>query len=67
VGAHTVETVATIFDRSTPQFIDEWFDQVQADNELTKVHLTREERCSHLPQVFRDLVGSSEREPPHCD
>jgi hypothetical protein len=56
-GAHIVETVTTILDRSTPKCIEEWFDQVQADNELTKVHLTREKRCSDLPQVFRDLVG----------
>jgi DNA-binding response OmpR family regulator len=56
-SSHTVETVATILDRSTQQCIEEWFVQVQADSELTKVHLTREERCSHLPQVFRDLVG----------
>jgi DNA-binding response OmpR family regulator len=56
-GPRIIETVATILDRSAPQCIEEWFDQVQADSELTKVHLTREERCSHLPQVFRDLVG----------
>jgi DNA-binding response OmpR family regulator len=56
-GSRTIETVATILDRSAPQCIDDWFDRVQADSELTKMHLTREERCSHLPQVFRDLVG----------
>jgi YesN/AraC family two-component response regulator len=55
-SSHTVETVATILDRSTQQCIEEWFDQVQADSELTKVPMTREERCSHLPRVFRDLV-----------
>src|ERR1700677_537175 len=53
---HTVETVATILDRSTEQCIEEWFSQVQVDSELTKVPMTREEWCSHLPQVFRDLV-----------
>ena len=55
--SHEVETVATILDRSAPQCIDEWFDQVQADSELTKVPMTREERCRHLPQVFRELVA----------
>jgi YesN/AraC family two-component response regulator len=55
-SSHTVETVATILDRSTQQCIEEWFSQVQVDSELTKVPMTREERCSHLPQVFRDLV-----------
>jgi DNA-binding response OmpR family regulator len=53
---HRVETVATILERSTQQCIEDWFDQVRVDSDLTKVHLTREERCSHLPQVFRDLV-----------
>jgi CheY-like chemotaxis protein len=56
-SSRIIETVATILERSAPQCIEEWFDQVQADSELMKVHLTREERCSHLPQVFRDLVG----------
>jgi DNA-binding response OmpR family regulator len=56
-SARIIENVATILDRSAPQCIYEWFEQVQAESELTKVHLTREERCSHLPQVFRDLVG----------
>jgi YesN/AraC family two-component response regulator len=55
-SSHTVETVATILDRSTQQCIEEWFSQIQVDSELTKVPMTREERCSHLPQVFRDLV-----------
>src|SRR6202453_4717964 len=56
-SSRIIETVATILERSAPQCIEEWFDQVQADSELTKVPMTREERCSHLPQVFRDLVG----------
>jgi hypothetical protein len=56
-GSRIIETVATILDRSTPQCIEDWFDQVQADKELTKVHLTREKRFRHLPQVFRDLAG----------
>jgi YesN/AraC family two-component response regulator len=55
-SSHSVETVATILDRSTQPCIEDWFNQVQVDSELMKVHLTREERCSHLPQVFSDLV-----------
>jgi DNA-binding response OmpR family regulator len=54
--SHKVETVATILDRSTQECIEEWFDHVRVDRELITVPLTREERCSHLPQVFRDLV-----------
>jgi YesN/AraC family two-component response regulator len=55
-SSHRIETVATILDRSTQDCIEDWFNQVQVDSELMKVHLTREERCSHLPQVFSDLV-----------
>jgi DNA-binding response OmpR family regulator len=54
--SHTVETVATILDRSTQTCIDEWFNRVQLDSQLMKVQMTREERCCHLPQVFIDLV-----------
>jgi hypothetical protein len=54
--SHKVETVATILDRSTQECIEEWFNHVRVNRELITVPLTREERCSHLPQVFRDLV-----------
>jgi DNA-binding response OmpR family regulator len=53
---HSVETVATILDRSTQHCIEDWYNRVHVDSELMEVHLTREERCSHLPQVFSDLV-----------
>jgi DNA-binding response OmpR family regulator len=55
-NAQQVETVADILDRSTTQCIDEWYGHVQTDSRLMKVRLTREQRCSHLPQIFRDLV-----------
>ena len=51
-----VETVATVLERSTPECIEAWFERVQHDNKLMKVPLTREQRCSHLPRVFWDLV-----------
>ncbi len=56
-GSQLIETVATILERSTSECIDEWFERVQHDKQLTKVLLTREQRCSHLPQVFGDLVA----------
>jgi YesN/AraC family two-component response regulator len=55
-NAQQVETVAEILDRSTNECIEEWYGHVQADSRLMKVQLTREQRCSHLPQIFRDLV-----------
>jgi CheY-like chemotaxis protein len=52
-----VETVATILERVASSCIDDWFGEVQLDSKLSRVRLTREQRCAHLPQVFRDLVA----------
>jgi CheY-like chemotaxis protein len=52
-----VESVATILERAAPSCIEEWFLEVQRDSGLTIVPLTREQRCGHLPQLFRDLVA----------
>jgi len=52
-----VESVATILERAAPGCIEDWFREVQLDGKLTLVPLTPEQRCCHLPQVFRDLVA----------
>ena len=52
-----VETVATILERAAPSCIEDWFLEVQLDSKLSLISLTREQRCGHLPQVFRDLVA----------
>jgi CheY-like chemotaxis protein len=52
-----VESVATILERAAPSCIEEWFLEVQLDSKLLLVPLTPEQRCGHLPQVFRDLVA----------
>jgi CheY-like chemotaxis protein len=52
-----VESVATILDRVSPSCIDDWFREVQLDEKLSIVPLSREQRCSHLPQLFLDLVA----------
>jgi hypothetical protein len=49
--------VATILERAAPSCIEEWFLEVQLDSKLLLVPLTPEQRCGHLPQVFRDLVA----------
>jgi len=59
-----VETVATILERSSPECIEEWYQQVKRDKRLTKVPLTREQRCGHLPQLFRDLVARLREDRP---
>jgi hypothetical protein len=37
--------------------MEDWLLKVQVDSNLSLVPLTREERCGHLTQVFRDLVA----------
>jgi hypothetical protein len=51
-----VESVATILERSAQSSIDDWFERVQLQERLMAVPLSYEQRCGHLPQVFRDLV-----------
>jgi CheY-like chemotaxis protein len=50
-----VETLATILERTTEVGIDEWYAEIEKEDTLTAVHLSREARCRHLPQLFRDL------------
>jgi DNA-binding response OmpR family regulator len=63
-GPPTVETVATILERSATECIEAWFKEVEADDKLMKVPLTRQQRISHLPQVFRDLVARLNADRP---
>ena len=50
-----IETLATILERTTEVGIDDWYAQVEKEDTLMAVHLSREVRCRHLPQLFRDL------------
>jgi CheY-like chemotaxis protein len=52
-----IESVATILERMAPSCIDDWLREVQLDSKLSLVPLTPEQRCAHLPQLFRDLVA----------
>jgi CheY-like chemotaxis protein len=52
-----VESVATVLERAAPSCIEDWFLEVQLDSKLSLVPLMPEQRCGHLPQVFRDLVA----------
>jgi CheY-like chemotaxis protein len=56
-SVRTVETVAEIIERSTEIAIQEWFELVETDDIVMVVALSREQRCFHLPQIFRDLVA----------
>ncbi|MDP9049883.1 MAG: response regulator [Acidobacteriota bacterium] len=68
-----VESVATILERTTKSTIQDWYARAQKDEAVMSVAMTFEQRTSHLPQVFRDLVhrlrsfesfGSKELESP---
>jgi YesN/AraC family two-component response regulator len=51
-----VETLATILERTTDAGIADWYQEVEKEDILMAVHLSREARCKHLPQLFRDLA-----------
>jgi CheY-like chemotaxis protein len=55
-GPLVVESVATILERSVQRTIEDWFQHVQVEEKLMAVPLSYEQRCGHLPQIFRDLV-----------
>jgi hypothetical protein len=56
-GMRVVETVAAILERSVESTIAEWFKRIETDEKVMLVSMSYEERCGHLPQVFRDLVS----------
>jgi YesN/AraC family two-component response regulator len=51
-----VETLASILERTASDSIDEWYAEVEKEDVLMAVHMSRERRCAHLPQLFRDLA-----------
>jgi hypothetical protein len=48
--------VASILERETQVTIENWYKRVAAELDLSGVPMSREERCSHLPEMFLDLV-----------
>ena len=51
-----VETLAAILERTTEDGIADWYEEVEKEETLMAVPLSREARCKHLPQLFRDLA-----------
>ena len=49
------ETLAAILERTANDGIDDWYAEVEKEDTLAAVPLSRETRCRHLPQLFRDL------------
>jgi DNA-binding response OmpR family regulator len=50
------ENVATILEQDTQSTIDDWLMRVELEPQIFAVPLSAEERCAHLPQLFRDVV-----------
>jgi DNA-binding response OmpR family regulator len=57
VAAPAVESVADILEQQTQLTIDEWLMKVDIEPHLYSVQLSNEDRSSHLPALFRDLVS----------
>ena len=51
------DKVADILERETNTAINKWLDRVDAEPEIVSIPLTPQERCAHLPEMFRDLVS----------
>ena len=51
------DNVATILERETKSTIASWLRKVNAEPEIITVNLREEDRCAHLPNIFRDLVA----------
>lgn len=49
--------VASVLERETQVTITNWYALVEAEPELAMIRLSREDRCMHLPDMFRDLVS----------
>jgi DNA-binding response OmpR family regulator len=52
----SAENVATILEQGTQSTIEDWLLRVELEPHIIDVALSVEERCAHLPQLFRDLV-----------
>jgi DNA-binding NarL/FixJ family response regulator len=54
--ARVVESVASILEKETHSTTQDWLLRVELEPNIITVRLGFEERCAHLPQLFRDLV-----------
>lgn len=49
--------VASVLERETRITISNWFWLVEAEPSLMRIPMSQENRCAHLPEMFRDLVS----------
>jgi CheY-like chemotaxis protein len=53
---HEIETVATILERTMEATIQNWHERVQREESLMAIPMSREQRCGHLPDLFREMI-----------
>jgi CheY-like chemotaxis protein len=51
-----IETVASILERETTSTIQAWHARIEGEPLLTSIPMTFDQRCRHLPVLFRDLT-----------
>jgi DNA-binding response OmpR family regulator len=56
-ATRAVETVAAILERSAENTIGDWYKCIETDKKVMSISMSYEQRCGHLPQLFRDLVS----------
>jgi CheY-like chemotaxis protein len=59
-----IQTVATILERTAESTIQEWYARIQKEAKLMAIPMTHQERCGHLPLVFRDLTWRLRSQQP---
>ncbi len=53
----TVESVADILERCTQSTIEDWLHSVSEEPKVISVYLDDDQRCAHLPQLFREVIS----------
>lgn len=54
--APALQSVADIIERASQSIIEDWLESVRSQPDLAAIALHDNERCEHLPQLFRDMV-----------
>lgn len=57
-------TVAEILDRNMEGTIDAWLGFLEQEYQASSILMNREQRCAHLPQLFRELVSRLQSSQP---
>jgi Response regulator receiver domain len=56
VSPRPIESIANILEHETQSTIQDWLLRVELEPIITAVPMGFEERCDHLPALFRDLI-----------